>query len=144
MLPLFFAQLPDPTSPQATAWLIIAGIFGVGGLVLIVLNIAVNWKQLRSSSEVPNPLTVRAATDYATKGELATLETRISGEMHQLHGRISGLRTDMGERMDRLEESIAGELREQRKDTKAEISGVHERVNDVLKAVSELKGRIDA
>lgn len=146
LLPL--AQLPAPTSPEAAAWLIMT-FLGLLGSAATLVALLVGIKKLRAPVEAPvrvgnAPLEVRAASDYATKGELGTLEGRLTAEMHQLHGRISGMRGEMTERIDRLEKAINDELRDQRREAKGEIGGVHERINEVLSAVSELKGRFEA
>jgi hypothetical protein len=141
------AQLPAPASPEASAWLLLS-LAGLAASAASVVGLLVGLKKLRAPSEAsvrigPQPLEVRAASDYATKGEMSSLENRITAEIHQVHGRISGMRGEMTERIDRLEETLNEELRAQRKDTKTDIAGVHSRITDVLSAVCELKGRYE-
>lgn len=144
---LTIAQLPAPTSIESTGWLILA-LAGLAGMILVALKIALTLKALRAPTDAavrvgPLPLEVRAASDYATKGEMVSLESRLTGEIHQLHGRISGLRSEVTDQINGLETSIRAELHSQRTETKADIGGVHDRINDVLGAVRELKGRIE-
>lgn len=70
--------------------------------------------------------------EFASKSELGSVERRLSGEIEDLDDRLTAMRSEI----------VDGQM-ELRRDLRADIGGVHERINLVLASVSELKGRIE-
>lgn len=53
--------------------------------------------------QVQQPLIVRQDSEPATKTELADLERRLGQEIHQLHGRVSGMRNEVSAQLKEME-----------------------------------------
>ena len=103
------AQVSSPPPEHIKLWLEV--FFYILGGVACFVGLLVGIKNLHSPKipEIkvsPQPIDVREAISYATKPELNALENRLGGEIHQLHGRVSGVRSELGEKIDALEQRI--------------------------------------
>jgi len=109
----------DPTSYQAIGWIAVAVFSLVGGLNQIL-------KLFRHFREEPPPVTT-----YATKIELERLRV-------DLHKAIETLSTDGRARA----AGIYSRLDSLRLEVKDDQQRIHERTDEILAAVSELRGKV--
>lgn len=124
----------------------VANAFYVVGLVtaLVVL-----WQRLRpqpprQTTIEGQPVVVRPDAEYAPlylHRELATRVDGLAGEIRESFDRLDAKRSrDVGGLHKDLEAGLNGV----RKDIKDDVAGIHRRVDDVLRAVSKVQGRLDA
>lgn len=71
----------------------------VAYIAVTITAVIVAWKHLTGKGNevklTPSPVEVREATTFATKPELNAVATRLDGDIHELHGRISSVRKDL-------------------------------------------------
>lgn len=137
----FFLAQSDPSPAALASWLSV--LFYLGGFIATVLGSAWAIKELRKKDEpLPQPLTVKAHDTYTPFAQHTELKLRVDKIAEDIrHGfdrldqkrsvSIAGLHDD-------LREAVAG----MRSEVKQDITGVQNRINDVLAAVSELRGRV--
>lgn len=132
---------------------------GVGvGLVFILLasaKVVAAIRTIKGDGEkrelINQPLSVKEHTEFATKKEMEGVKHDIS----VVDADLKSLRREITENGERRRISIEGkvsdlarEARAQnealRREMKEDNENVHERINDVLTAVAELKGKVDA
>jgi hypothetical protein len=107
MLPILAQAAPAPD--VLASW--VAVLFYLGGILAMLVGVAVGVKRLRAPEQQqaivsPQPLQVQQAHEYVSKPELTTVETRLGSEIHQLHGRISGVRNELGGKIDAIDARI--------------------------------------
>jgi len=129
MLPLF----AQADSASVEAWL--KAFFWLAGGVLCVVKLI---QSFRGGSPFPQPMKVEAAHSTATQQDIKEVHGRISRERQEVDGRIVGL----DQRIGKLEDDLDDSVDKLRLELKQDIKGVHDRVNDVLKAVSHLEGKV--
>ncbi len=131
-----------PSAAELSSWLSV--LFWFGGFIATMLGCAVAIKELRKKEApaLPQPLSVRTHdtfVPFAQHNELKTRVDKISDDIRTGFDRldqkrsvsIAGLHED-------LHEAVAS----MRSEVKGDISAVHNRMNEILAAVSELRGRI--
>ena len=111
--------LPDPNSSQTVGWLCLA-LFGIAGGINHVLAI---WDRTK---EIPPP-----AQTYVTKPDCLSARIELNQRMGRLDSDLHDIRSEM--KADRETLLLAGEERAMK---------IHQRIDAVLAAVSELKGRV--
>lgn len=102
---------------------------GIGGLIFL-------YRQARG---LPQPMQVQAAHGVATQQDVKEVHGRISRERQEIDRELSTVR----ERVDNLEHEQGDSLEKLRLEMKGDIKGVHDRINEVLSAVSHLRGRVE-
>jgi uncharacterized protein YdhG (YjbR/CyaY superfamily) len=102
---------------------------------------------------LPNPLTVKPHVDFTPlqvheamhgglRAEVAEIRTRIDANFKELRDERSRSTGNLHERIESMDGRAAERTEELRKEIKEDIRGVHNRMNDILSAVSNLQGRI--
>lgn len=131
MIPLLLAEAAPSLLKEwleVFAWL--------AGLIACVMWI---WTMARPAKDgVPQPLEVKKHGGVATADDLREVHGRIKREREEIDKDIDNLRDEMrasAEKLDRAVNSMRLEI-------KADNHGLHERINEVLSAVSELRGRL--
>ena len=100
--------------------------FALFGAVASLTSI---YKNVRGVS--PQPLRVQGEPEYVTVAHCNATHDRNLREHGELHSRIGGVDRGAKANVDSL-----------RLELKSDFKGVHDRINDVLAAVSELRGEI--
>ena len=104
----------------------------VGVIAPMITLIITLWKLNKITQiKVQEPLMVELKKDFATKEELRTHREEIIREQNKLEQRMTHLERKLEN--DKTEIIEAGELR---------VIKLHERINQVLEVVSELRGEI--
>lgn len=117
-----------PANPQTLQALVVGMlIMGSGTILSVVVSV---FTLIRAGK--PQKREVMFSADYASRSELQELKDHISATKRDadegrraLYAEVKGLRIEL------MQQFSAG------------IEGVHSRVNDVLAAVSELKGKVN-
>ena len=101
--------------------------------------------------EIQQPLDVRKHNPCASADELTDVHGRLKRERGELDARIAEVKAEAASRMDKLEKrledsitNLSAQLAGNDKASEARVGALHNRINDVLAAVSELKGRVAA
>jgi hypothetical protein len=121
-----FAQLQNVDAIHIKdVLLILIALVGMGSMIAGLV------KKPKTSIE-PQPLDVRIASEMVTKDYCRSSHVDSSARIARVEADVAALRQEI--RDDRLKstERISNE-----------VGKVHDRVNDVLEAVSELRGRLD-
>jgi Skp family chaperone for outer membrane proteins len=114
-------DLPSPTGADLLTWLSCLGV---------ILGIVVLFKKaFGKEPSHPQPFVVQAGTRFATHEELERLRADFARFQESWN-------TDFAE----LEDKIDKTYRELNRDSERRAKEIHDRVNDVLKAVSRLEG----
>lgn len=108
-------MMPDPTSFQGIGWLIV----GLASL-LVMLNQGLKLSDRFKPKDFVPPLHAQ----FAERAEFERYVQHNSEEHAALHSRIGGAERGL------------------RQEIKTDIQAIHERINDVLKAVSRMEGKI--
>lgn len=129
----FFPPLAQTMPTTVGDWL--ENLFWlVGGTTAMVAL----YKMLKGGSPLPQPMVVKGAQEYATAEELRQAHGRISREREE----INALLAQQRQQIDDMEVTVSRSINDLRKEIKGDTMGVHNRINEVLAAVSELKGRL--
>lgn len=102
---------------------------GIGGLVFL-------YRQARG---LPQPMQTQTVSGVATQQDIKEVHGRIGRERGEVDAKIR----DVSMRVDKLEENQGEALDALRLEMKSDIQGVHNRINEVLSAVSHLRGRVE-
>lgn len=105
----------------------------IGEFVVVLLAFIAGYSRLRKFEdriagkgkkiEIANEeVTVREATAYATKAELGDFESKFRRDIHELHGRISSVRTELSGKLDAMD---------------ARLDAVPQRTIELLKTIKE-------
>lgn len=81
--------------------------------------------------------------EYASKAELAALSKRVDDLGTEIREGFRSLDSKRSISIAGLHDDLESKTTDLRKEVKADIAGVHTRINDVLAAVSELKGKVE-
>ncbi len=147
-------------------------ISDIGLLVLVLLFIARLYQRFdkfedtlakritekqRSAGEphivevIPNPLVTKEHVDYtpikehlALKEEVGAMSRKIDHGFSELRAERSRSTGNLHERIEEMDEKSEMRSTDLRKEIKADFKGVHDRTNEILKAVSELNGSLVA
>lgn len=119
MITTILAQAAAPAVDPEFFWKFLGS---VGFIMSLLINAGVFWNMRKTQKRE-----VRFETEFVSRSEISNLGNRID----RLEVAIEKVRIDMKE--DRASIDRVGEDR---------ISKVHERINDVLEAVSELRGQL--
>lgn len=99
----------------------------------------------------PQPLEIRGAPQYAMAVDLQRLERDVKTldtDLKSLRGEIVAngevRRASIEAKVEAVRNQLTDEIGVMRHDLSGEIGGVHKRVDQVLAAVSELKGKVDS
>jgi hypothetical protein len=108
----------------------------VGGWLAALFFLIGGWNQVEKffdrRKEIPPPAaTYQLKGDYAIRQELVELRHELGSQLHSLDAELSGLRAELKKDKDDL--LAVGEHR---------IEKLHGRINDVLEAVAELRGKL--
>ena len=138
MLPLLAETAPDLLKP----WLEV--FFWLGGGVGALLGAAVAVKSLRASeaAPTPQPLVVQAHKSYTPWEQHLDLKARVDKMSDEIRQGFERLDHKRSQSIAGLHDDLQNSSATIRAEVKEDISGVHTRINEVLEAVSELKGRI--
>lgn len=85
-----------------------------------------------STRITPQPLDVRLADQFVTKDYCRTAHIDAAARVARIEADVQALRQEIRDDRTKLTERLT-----------IEVGKVHDRVNDVLEAVSELRGRMD-
>lgn len=127
---LILAQLSERTADALVVWMV------GGSAAIFAINQVLTFYKAHIK-EQPTP-----SDTYATKAEHAALAGRVdrmSSEIAQAFERLDHKRSVS---IAGLHTKVENSTAEIRREIKADIGGVHERINTVLSAVSEVKGAI--
>ncbi len=107
----------------------------IGGWISVLFFLVGGWNQVEKffdrRKEAPPPaVTYQLKGDYATRQELLELRHELSAQLHCLDAEVTGLRAEL--KKDKEDLLAAGEHRAEK---------LHGRINDVLEAVAELRGK---
>ena len=130
MTPLLAQATPDAF--QLQQWMLVAAL-----LISIfsgVATIATFGVAYFRGTKIMQPLTVRGVREPATKDEVQAVEKRLDVEIKQLHGRVSGLRTEVTTQVGDLARTI--EIGREKMNDR--IDAVPGRVIDALLKAKEL------
>lgn len=133
-LPLFLAEstTAEVKSSALGEWLVI------GAAVLVIVQIG--WGFLDRVRGGPmEKREVSFAEEFVTKQEMKQAHGRIERERKEVNDEIAKVRQDMRDSNDKLGDA----LRDLRLEIKQDNKGVHDRINEILEAVSELRGRVE-
>ncbi len=131
-----------PSAAELSSWLSV--LFWLCGCIATLLGGAVAIKELRKKEapSLPQPLTVRTHdtyTPFTQHKELKDRVDKIADDIRLGFERLDQKRSvSIAGLHDDLHEAVAS----MRSEVKVDISAVHSRMNDILGAVSELRGRI--
>lgn len=114
------AQLPDPNSYTAIGWFIVIGVAVIAGVNQAAALVA-RFKEKPSPPET-----------YVTKVECRAVHTAQDQRIQKLDCEVAAIRAEFKEAV--LEISRVQEAR---------AVALHNRINDVLAAVSEVKGKVE-
>lgn len=147
---IFAAAAPDFDAIQLAAWMGIAAFLVTLANGLFRLAGNVKGRPLPAEVQADAAARYQPKGDYATRGDLVALEARITAmstasdvSRHELRSHIDVSVAKLGERLDSLREDI-GEA-EHRLNQTGEQRAIesHKRHNQILAAVSELRGAFD-
>lgn len=126
-----FPLLAQAAPAGANAWLesFFWLVGGIGGLVFL-------YRQARG---LPQPMQTQAVSGVATQQDIKEVHGRIGRERSEVDSKIR----DVSIRVERIEENQGEAMQELRLEMKGDIKGVHDRINEVLSAVSHLRGRVE-
>lgn len=126
---MLFHLIAQTQPPDFGPWL--SNLFYGVGLLTACVVLFKHLKGSPSSTEISGqPLTVKAAARFATKEEHS-----------ELKGVVEAMGREIKEGFASMDGRRSGSIDALRLEIKAEIHGVHERVNEVLRGVSRLEGR---
>jgi len=111
-----------------------------------IVALLVGWRQLYPK-EVPNPLTVRAHEEFATKAQLTEVHGRIKRERGELDAAIAAAeirQRDANARLDAELTAMREQLASNNDNGNERAEKLHNRINTVLEAVSEIRGELRA
>jgi hypothetical protein len=150
MAPLVIAQAASSQPEQPAVW----WILGLAGVAVVFNQIAQSWKTITNrfkEREQPGP---HVATIEDCEKRHQTLDNHLSEMERQVVNRGEKLREETLARAEKLREEVLTRAEVLRKETeaatnairlelKADIGGVHDRVSDILEAVSEIAGKVN-
>lgn len=127
------AKLPDPTSYSSIGWLVVCGVALVLGANAVDEFIG-RRKDKPSPADVANQSAeaYQPKGDYASKRDLAEHRQSVENRLNKIDDDISELRKEA--KQDRNDIIKAGEDR---------AGKLHDRIDDILKAVAKIQGRIE-
>lgn len=130
-----FAQVM-PAPEALSSWMQVAMycIFSASGVVGLLVGI----KMLRAKSGLPQPLTIKGEARFATAEDITQVHGRIAREREEVNKQIN----QQAAQIQRLEDNLEESIESLRKEIKGDVLGVHNRINEVLAAVSEVRGRL--
>ena len=135
---MHFAQAAATPEPQAFLqfWVIAAFLLGIAVNIVTVIKLARTQKREVSFTFIP------ASKDEFDKHVQANVR-----EHENIFSRLNGMDRGCAQRMDELSKSVHSRIDTRldtmmREDREARAK-VHERINQVLTAVSELKGKVE-
>jgi hypothetical protein len=119
----------------------------VTGLIALgtIANFVVIWSQRNKAQprEIsPQPLEVKPSAAYALASELKRVEHDLGGRIASVDADLKSLRGEIVANGETRRQSIEAKVEHVREELREDIQGVHRRVDDVLSAVSELKGEM--
>lgn len=122
----------------------VANAFYVVGLITAVVILYQRLRpKPRETAITGQPLEVRAASDYATKGELRSLELRVDRITDEVRTGFTELDRKRSVSIAGLHDDLDAKTTMLRSDVKQDIHGVHTRINEVLSSVSKLEGKLE-
>jgi len=117
--------------------------FYVVGLITAVVMLYKATRSKPGSTEIAGqPLTVRAANDYATKGELRSLEVRVDRITDEVRTGFTELDRKRSSSIAGLHDDLDRKTNDLRKDVKEDFQGVHDRIHDVATAIGRVEGKL--
>ena len=125
------SALPDPTSYQAIGWLIVA----LAALV-VILNNGLKLADRMKGKPPASQVAAESAEKFVSKPEFREHVHRSDVEHQNIWKKLGGLERGLGAEMKAME------LRIQESD-EHRSEKLHDRVNEVLAAVSELRGAME-
>lgn len=129
---MMIAELFTPTSLELGGWIVSAWA------VLGFLNQGAKFID-RFKERPPPHETYQPKGDYALRSELQQLKLDLQTHLQRQDGAIAEIASEIGAMREKMD-TDKGEIL---KADEERIGGVHERVNDVLEAVSELRGIVN-
>jgi hypothetical protein len=132
---MFFAQSEFTAPVGLAAWL------GCASFVLLLVNQAFKLKANVSGRNqqreiLPQPLEVAAVTEYVPASAFAAHVAENRREHENLFAKIGGVDRGLSQRLDLKLDTMQRAAEEGREK-------LHDRINDVLSAVSELRGTVN-
>jgi hypothetical protein len=127
---LILAQLTERTADALVVWMV------GGSAAIFAINQVLTFYKAHIK-EQPTP-----ADTYATKAEHAELRGRVDRMGTEIHSAFERLDQKRSVSIAGLHTKVEASTAEIRREIKADLGGVHERISTVLTAVSELKGAI--
>lgn len=102
------------------------------------MGMRMDQKAKAKKVDIQQPLEVRETVKYVTEEDHRQTHGRITRERGEVDHRINGIEG----RVEKLESKHENAMSALRLEIKGDIKGVHDRINAVLEAVSEMKGRL--
>ena len=133
------------------SWLLAAMMLVAGSVLWIANQARQVFASPGGATQIePNPLEVRKATELATSEDHERLEAclgELDGKIEKYDGErrasVSRCYTEMEQRTDELRKSMKEDIGNLRHEIKEDTYGIHERINDVLVAVSKVQGKLE-
>jgi hypothetical protein len=123
---------PSAIDPNTAVAIVVVGLLAL----LPAIDTMRRWFGGAAKREIsPNPLVVEPSKRYAEREDCMSRHDA-------LDSRITTLEKRMDERMEGFRTELRSDLGEMRKEVRAQIGGVHQRVDTVLAAVSDVAGQI--
>lgn len=126
-----FATLPDPASYSAIGWLLVSAA-ALAAALNQGLKLLDRWKD----KPAPGDVALHSATTFATKQDCLNNHRRADEELQKIWSKIGGMERGLTTQIQEMERRI-------NKSDEDRSKNLHDRINDILAAVSKLSGIIE-
>jgi hypothetical protein len=146
MIPIFAADAPDPTFFSNWIGVLFYLFIGVGSGI----GALAAWRTFNPSpTRIKQPLRVQEEVEFATVERVEKVEAEVGLLRVELRDGFEGLRTDrsrstgnLHERIEEMDSKAGARTEDLRKEIKNDMRGVHDRINEVLAAVSAVQSSV--
>lgn len=126
------------------AFLTLGVAVGLVVILLVAAKIVAAVREIKGEAESreikPQPFIVQESVQFATKTELAAVKKDIA----MVDEDLNAMRREIVENGESRRISIEAKVEELRKEKKESTRLVHERINEVLKALARLEGKVNS
>ena len=126
------------------SWLQVA--FWLFGGTAAIVGAVVGLKKLSEKPQAgtPQPFVVQGSVRFATMEEHEKLEARVDGIGELIRSGFERLDHKRSQSVAGLHDDLEGSITDLRKEVKEDITGVHNRINDIAQAIARIEGKLES
>lgn len=127
-------------------WLLIKVVGGLFFVIAALNQASATWFRFRPPVQTvsPQPLVVSPEKRFVERAEFESAIEQTRRERDQIHAKIGGVERGLAEKLESLRNEVHQMELRILKAGEDRATSTHDRINDVLAAVSELRGEMNA